>query len=442
MLCKENGVLIVGYAWIIEALCFRFEAPFYERRGLKAFFVLTLAVPILLLCVYLYAHPGMLVYSRNGFTLYTRVISEARVLCDYLFWILVPLPSLMGVYHDDIVVSQGLFNPISTAASIAFWIALAISAWLLRRRSPGFAFAIAWFLIGHSIESSIFGLELVFEHRNYLPTVGLLLGAVCALAQMAPGIRLPRYAMISAMVAGIGLLALATAARAYDWRSPLALAMADAANHPMSSRAQYEAGRQIVIEGGRNNALKEAEEKALPYFDRSANSGPYQLFPAVARVQIRAEYGTVPPAELEDLANKLRLAQSSEQANAFLDLLITASQAKLSLTPSDMSMLMNAALENPQWRPQVRAMMFNDYGSYLFNVPHDYQGAISMTMTAAATEPRNPYFQINLAKIALALNDITVAKERLAAAKELNKVGVYDQEIARIEKQLDSAPPK
>ena len=440
--CKENGALIVGYAWIVEILCFRFEASLRERRILKAIFWAAIAVPIFLFCLYLCAHPDMLGYSRNGFTLYTRVLSEARVLCDYLLWFFVPLPSLMGFHHDDIAVSQGLLNPISTAASITFWITLSISAWLLRRRCPGFAFAVTWFLVGHSIESSIFGLELVFEHRNYLPMTGLLLGTVCALAQMAPNIQFPRYGITGTMVAVVGLLAFATAVRAHDWRSPFALAMADATHHPMSSRAQYEAGRQIVIDGDRNNALKEAKEKALPYFDRAAEIGPYELFPAVARVQIRSEYGTVPPTELEDLARRLRSAQSSEQANAFLDMLIAASQTTLSLTPSDMSALMTAALENSQWRATVRAMMLNNYGSYLFNIPRDYQSAINMTMAAAAAEPRNPYFQINLAKIALAVNDLAAAREHLAAAKELNKAGVYDQEIARIERQVNPTRSK
>ena len=34
------------------------------------------------------------------------------------------------------------------------------------------AFAVLFFLAGHILESSIFPLELIFEHRNYLPSFG------------------------------------------------------------------------------------------------------------------------------------------------------------------------------------------------------------------------------------------------------------------------------
>jgi hypothetical protein len=69
-----------------------------------------------------------------------------------------------------------------------------------------------------------------------------------------------------------------------------------------------------------------------------------------------------------------------------------------------------------------------------FNVGHDQQGAITLTL-AAAQDPQNPYFQINLTKLALALGQPDKAAEHLALAERLNKVGTYDQEIGSLQLQ-------
>ena len=38
------------------------------------------------------------------------------------------------------------------------------------------SFALAWFLAGHVLESTFVPLELVHEHRNYLPQYSILFG--------------------------------------------------------------------------------------------------------------------------------------------------------------------------------------------------------------------------------------------------------------------------
>ena len=45
-------------------------------------------------------------------------------------------------------------------------------------------YGILFFLAGHALESSIFPLEIYFEHRNYLPAVGLALALVSGLMQL------------------------------------------------------------------------------------------------------------------------------------------------------------------------------------------------------------------------------------------------------------------
>ena len=245
VLSKENGALIFVYALVIEAICFRFDASEpNQRRFIHGFFWLSGAMPLALFTVYLLSHPQWLSdsFASRDFTLWERLLSEGRILCDYLLWIFVPNPAWMGTFHDDIVLSTGFFQPISTVFAIVFLLALTIAAWRLRCRNPGFAFGVAWFLVGHSMESTILPLELVFEHRNYLPMAGLLLGAVCAVGPWAASHSSGR----ATAVAGTALIlacAGLTTIRATSWGNPLTLALTDALNHSASARPSKNNGR-------------------------------------------------------------------------------------------------------------------------------------------------------------------------------------------------------
>ena len=140
---KETGAMIIVYALIIEWFCFRFETPSRQRWLLQALYLLGVALPLALYAVNLLLHPELLNWTRHDFTVYTRLLSEARVVCDYLLWTFVPLPSSMSIFHDDIAASTGLFAPPTTAVSILFLLGLALAAWHWRKRAPAFAFGVA-----------------------------------------------------------------------------------------------------------------------------------------------------------------------------------------------------------------------------------------------------------------------------------------------------------
>ena len=436
---KENGALIAVYALVIETCCYRFKAPLQLQRViLKLFFAASVALPLALFAGFLATHPHWLAdgYAVRSFTLSERLLTEARILCAYLLWILVPNPAWMGFYHDDIPTSIDLFDPVTTALAVSFLLLLVMLAWKLRKRSPGFTFGVAWFLAGHMMESTILPLELVFEHRNYLPMGGLLLGLSCSFAQLFAGRYSARPMAVSCIALLLGLAGI-TALRAATWGNPLALALDDAHHHPDSSRAQYDAGRALIVTAARMGADRAAaEQEALPYFTRSAALDSEQVHPVTALILIRARREPVTQPEIAELARRLRAAPTYTQANPFLDLLIAAANEPLSLAPADIAGLVDAATANPHFPPMVLAMILNNYGSYKFNVEHDAQSAISLTTAAAAKDPANPYFQINLAKIALALGQDEKAREYLGAAKSLNKAGFYDQQISGIESAM------
>lgn len=179
VLSKENGVLFPVLAAVAEYCCYR------DRRGADARFTIPLFGAFLALpaaaCAGYFAldwrHRVLAGYETRDFTLGQRLLTEGRVVADYLGQWVLPLPSRMPFFYDNYPVSHGLLDGPATLGALALLCAVGAVAWHLRVRAPLIAFGIFFFFFGHSLESTIFPLELVFEHRNYLPYYGLALSA-------------------------------------------------------------------------------------------------------------------------------------------------------------------------------------------------------------------------------------------------------------------------
>jgi hypothetical protein len=120
-------------------------------------------------------------YATRNFSLYERLLTETRVLWDYIRWILVPDTNAYTFYYENYPLSTGLLSPLSTLFAALGIMALLVLVVVLRKRLPWLSFGIGFFLAGHALESTVIALELVFEHRNYVPSYGLLFGAVATL---------------------------------------------------------------------------------------------------------------------------------------------------------------------------------------------------------------------------------------------------------------------
>ncbi len=123
-------------------------------------------------------------YGLRDFSLTERLLTEGRVLWFYLGLILFPRLEAFGLFHDDFTLSTGIFTPWATLPALAGLVGLAWLSWRMRKRMPLVSFGIAWFLIGHTLESSFLPLEIVHEHRNYLPLFGILLAVVSVLVTL------------------------------------------------------------------------------------------------------------------------------------------------------------------------------------------------------------------------------------------------------------------
>ncbi|MBC2714666.1 MAG: tetratricopeptide repeat protein [Desulfobacteraceae bacterium] len=107
-------------------------------------------------------------YDRRDFNLYQRMMTEFRVVIYYISLFCFPFPERLNLEHDY-PLSFSMVDPFSTLFSFLSILGLIVFAIWAAKRHRLLSFGILWFFGTLVIESSIIGLEIIFEHRTYLP---------------------------------------------------------------------------------------------------------------------------------------------------------------------------------------------------------------------------------------------------------------------------------
>jgi protein O-mannosyl-transferase len=217
MLAKENAVLLFGYILAVEVALLDRPAS-VSRRLWQAWFSVVLIAPVAALLIYVASHvpyPESTILRRD-FTGTERLITQAEILWKYLYFAFLPNVPNLGLFHDAYPVQR---NPLTLVAMVSLggWFVMIAAAILWRRKAPLFAFAVAWYLLGHSLESTTLGLELYFEHRNYLPLVGPAYALIASLTQIDQKWHRTTALAVFAYAAVLGVVLFSTTSL---WGSP------------------------------------------------------------------------------------------------------------------------------------------------------------------------------------------------------------------------------
>lgn len=252
ILSKENGVLAPVLCATLELTAFQPAIGTRRKWQSTAFIITALMVPALSGLALTIGGAGVITtgYENRSFTLGERLLTQPRVLWDYLGSLAMPAGPQLGLYHDDYPISTGLLSPPSTLIAILAWVVVIALAWRLRRNIPGFAAGTAFFLVGHALESTAFPLLMYFEHRNYLPAVGAIWALLCLAKysfeliqhRMDHGARIIAVAAISLVL----VLTAATTARAMIWRKNSTLMSQALKYHPNSRWLRLDLVAQAV----------------------------------------------------------------------------------------------------------------------------------------------------------------------------------------------------
>jgi protein O-mannosyl-transferase len=144
-----------------------------------------LIAPLAVLVAYLASvlpYPEASIQMR-GFSGIDRLITQMGILWKYLYLGFLPHASGLGPYHDDYQVQRSLFNAVAHAVGCALGWRL-FHQLLLRKKAPLLRLCSCVVPSWPFARIDNLGLELYYEHRNYLPLVGPVYALVASVAQL------------------------------------------------------------------------------------------------------------------------------------------------------------------------------------------------------------------------------------------------------------------
>lgn len=434
LLCKESAVLLPLYALGLELMLFRFQAAGGRiDRRLVALYTVVLVLPAIAAVAWLLPQslrPGA--FASRDFTLGQRLLTEPRVVMDYLHWILAPNLRALGLYHDDIVISRGLLDPPATLAALVALPVLAAGAWRLRGRRPLVALGLFWFLSAQVLTATFIPLELVFEHRNYFASLGVCL-ALADLLLLAPP---PAWRRIGALLACAFVLYCAglTWLRAREWSDPLRFAASEASKHPLSPRATYEYARTLIIVSNYDprSPVYPAIPNAIARAQHAPGAGPLA---DQAALMWAARTNTQPsPGTWEDLQRKIRRHPGSPQEQLSLMSLAHCAITRHCDFPRDRMLATFAAVLEAGPEPGV----LDIYAKYALGVLGDSGLALRAWHEAVAQAPGVARYRVGLAALLIDLGQRDEARTQIAALRALGRMGQYDGVANSLQRRLDA----
>lgn len=352
VLTKENGALLPVFVLVMEITLLAQPRQLPVLRW-KAWLSAFLLAPTLLIVIFLLIQAS---YSdnmivRRGFTGWERLLTESRIVWEYLINAFFARPGQFGPFHDAYPVARSLFEPTTLIAMVS-WPLLVASAVVVRRKYPVAAFAVLWFIGGHLLESTTYPLELYFEHRNYVP----IIGPVFALAYAAASIRgtyekHARSALLLYVLVNAGVLFSITSL----WGNPLQAASYWHAQQPASVRAATALATRQLSETGPGVAVITLQEFA----DRH----PEHIYIRIPELTIAC---IVTPdrehsALLQQLESNLTTIAFSYTVVTMLDELLSVAVKEncASVEPSDVATLATAVLSSPGFRGNVHYLQLH-----------------------------------------------------------------------------------
>lgn len=431
-LSKENGALLPFLIGLMEIMFLRARPENKLFRWWKMAFLWLPSFAILGYLAWIGYQSSGTVLANRDFSIHERLLTESRILWQYLYQLILPRLDGGSFFGDDIAISSSLISPSSTLLATLGWLITATCCWFGRKRYPLLSFSLLFFLVGHLIESTTIPLELYFEHRNYLPSMFLALPVAAA---AAPRLA-QRHAMIIAGALGIAiLLGSMTWHRASLWGKTDELYIYWALQSPYSPRAQTTAIGAYLRMGRQDLAFSLAQA--------AVDKNPKNLLlrlqwlsmlrlhaadqPEVTTVRTLA---LTAPYEIQALAALKRMTEQCENAPCN------------TIETSALRSILDHLLKNPAYRANAARLIPHLVGRlYLVDQNIDAASASFSAIPIDAEYPDTGMLQFSLLANHGYFKEAQTQLDRVkTAAIEYNlpqmKQEYYLREIARMEKTL------
>lgn len=271
---KENAAMFPVSLLLFEILVIQ-KDPVHFLHVHMGRLGIVLGATLCIALAYLYIDTGSLLtflkgYASRPFTLGQRLLTEPRIIVFYLSLLFYPMPNRLSIVHD-FPISTSLFHPVSTFFCILAILTIITGAILLGKKRPLISFCVLFFFLNHVIESSIFPLELVFEHRNYLPSMFLFLPVaigfsfILEIYKNKPAMKSVLSGFIILVLIGLGH---STFMRNFTWKNEKSLWIDAVDKAPNLYRPRHNLANSYQNDGKSDKAIAEyniALKKRISY---------------------------------------------------------------------------------------------------------------------------------------------------------------------------------
>lgn len=266
VLAKENGALLPLLVLVLEwCLAGQMQGSRPARVWQAALLWLPSAAVLGYLASQINFDPNH--WPERSFDQPQRLLSESRILWEYLRLLFLPQIEGQGLFQDGFEISRGLVTPWTTLPSVIGILLLLGGSIGLRKKYPLTCFGVLFFFCGHLIESTVVGLELYFEHRNYLSAAFLFLPIAVLLHELSK--TKTREFVFSIGIVMIAFLSFVTYQRAELWSDSEKLQLYWAQANVNSPRAQN-AIASYLIRTGRKDEAEAVLQNAMQRMPSSA----------------------------------------------------------------------------------------------------------------------------------------------------------------------------
>lgn len=428
VLSKENAILLPALGFLL--LHYSGQSHYLSRwqKGL------TYASPYVALMAYLLL-ANRLGFSGRNFDMGERLLSQVLILKEYLHKLLLPTHLSFSLYYDGFEPVRSVFETRFLQALIV-WFALIAAAIAARKKAPYLLFALLWFLLAHALESSIIPLELYFDHRNYLASMGVILALLLAVQQLmlyAKQHAKPHLQalLIVALVAVVANWLYVQYREAALWSNEAQFEKAQITKQPNSLRAMQGYVELLFAEG----SLPEAVQTLEYMHQRFGYHPTHIIYQAIAACLIGAE-DKVNHDKIVAALSELAVDRSvSDAMQSMLELVQEGSCESFTLAMFER--YSRALLANPTVGKHAHNVVFLLMQAHID--AKDYEQAFAVSQLLADRYKSQQFYFLQLG-LAVGLKHKQAAEQIYAAMLQSKQVNqrLFAEELRKAKRQIEA----
>lgn len=426
-LAKENGILALAFIALVEVFVRPGAAAVPEQRLwrlLSLGILIAGTVGFVALGIHEFERAGESYLERN-FSFDERVLSTPLVLVDYARQFILPVTTRMGLLHDDFALvghGPGMVY-VGLCALVVVLALVKIGASLIRGERSLLALGLGLFLVGHSLESTFLPLEVYFEHRNYLPSLGLVICLAALAGRLSTWAGARRQVLLQVVIGCYLFVQVFLAAMlASEWQSKERLFTHHMLGHPRSARANTDFALLLASRGNYEQALG-LSERAFQFSRTEASADALgKLDFALLQAQIACLAGREnafqyppPGAVIESDPLRGSVVQTLERAHQ-------DGRCSAAYWDTLSEWLWQVVGELQGQEISIRADALRDFSNLEFGLGGHLRSYIYASM-ASSQEPDNGTLLMMKVRAAVELQDALSIEEAIMEMRRLNAAG-------------------